>query len=423
MSCGKCRGHKEKSVKCLIAALDTVKQHALMMERDSEENARTIENLQARNEKLHKELDLLKDRQEFIIPAGKRRLLSLKMIKDDISPQPQSQDSLNVNIAISSIDLSDEDQEMKEDEIIAETQTNVPSPRKLQLPNRKPNIRNLKKQTSNVWISKPSNNAGVLPKLSLPHKSSNLKQTRLKFKAVQTSTTKNDLMEESSPSLSLKRSWPPRPLVQRTGNVGVLSADDLPTTSSRNITSKSTFEKKSMGTMDVLAEIMKDDDEDCSSALKQFEQDMIDQQKHRLSNRTKVEKATPVVKAVNTEPVSQPEIEVGNESTKLSQDTGKYLMKTKEEDTTDSEEEFPLPFLVKEEPELSAKDRFNIESTKLLQDKYLMETKEKDTTDSEEEFPRPFLVKEEPELSGKDLINFMGSILTVFGQQFKRKCT
>jgi len=29
MTCGKCRGHKERSVKCLLAALDTIKEHAL----------------------------------------------------------------------------------------------------------------------------------------------------------------------------------------------------------------------------------------------------------------------------------------------------------------------------------------------------------------------------------------------------------
>lgn len=29
MTCGTCRGHKEKSIKCLVAALDTIKEHAL----------------------------------------------------------------------------------------------------------------------------------------------------------------------------------------------------------------------------------------------------------------------------------------------------------------------------------------------------------------------------------------------------------
>ncbi|XP_017080962.1 uncharacterized protein LOC108114465 isoform X2 [Drosophila eugracilis] len=222
MTCGICRGHKEKTVKCLVAALDTIKQHALMMQRDSEENARTIENLQARNEKLHKALDLLKNRQESIIPAGKRRKLSPKKVVDDISPQPQSQNSLNMNIAISSIDLSDEDQEMEEDESIAETETTVLSPRKLKLPNRKPDIRNLENEQpnnvtagSNNWIRKTPKNSGVLTKLSLTHKSSNLhlKQTRLKFEANKTNTSEKDVIEES-PNLSLKRSRPPRSLMQ-----------------------------------------------------------------------------------------------------------------------------------------------------------------------------------------------------------------
>ncbi|XP_017080961.1 uncharacterized protein LOC108114465 isoform X1 [Drosophila eugracilis] len=424
MTCGICRGHKEKTVKCLVAALDTIKQHALMMQRDSEENARTIENLQARNEKLHKALDLLKNRQESIIPAGKRRKLSPKKVVDDISPQPQSQNSLNMNIAISSIDLSDEDQEMEEDESIAETETTVLSPRKLKLPNRKPDIRNLENEQpnnvtagSNNWIRKTPKNSGVLTKLSLTHKSSNLhlKQTRLKFEANKTNTSEKDVIEES-PNLSLKRSRPPRSLMQRTDNVSVLNADDSLTTSSSSIIkfSKSTFEMdmddfniecskqpmmpppatppglkinstsdsvviltpatqdiifvndtieeiNKLGTMDVLAEIMKDDDEDCSSALKQFEKDMIDQQKRLLPNHAKAEKTIPVAKAVKTEPVSQPEIDVGNESTKLSQDIEKYLMEIKEEESKELEEEFPRPLLVKKEPELSVKERFNIE--------------------------------------------------------------
>lgn len=121
------------------------------MQRDSEESSRTIEQLKIHNEKLHKALDLLKERQASLVQAEKRRKLLPTKIKDDISPQTQSQNSLNMNIAISNIDLSDEDQEVEEDESITETETTVLSPRKLRLPSRKPDIRDLENlQPSNV---------------------------------------------------------------------------------------------------------------------------------------------------------------------------------------------------------------------------------------------------------------------------------
>ncbi|XP_037718672.1 uncharacterized protein LOC119552859 isoform X2 [Drosophila subpulchrella] len=228
MTCGACRGHKEKSVKCLIAALDTIKEHALMMHRNSEESARTIEHLKAHNEKLHKALDLLKERQESMVQPEKRRKLSPKKIKDDISPQPQSQNSLNMNIAISSIDLSDEDLEMEEDESIAETEATAQSPRKLRLPDRKPDIRNRENvQPNNVpavatsWIRKTPKQPAVFTKLSLTHKSSNahLKQTRLKFEPNKTSNSEKDVIEDSpNLSTSLKRSRPQRSLIQSLQN-------------------------------------------------------------------------------------------------------------------------------------------------------------------------------------------------------------
>jgi len=130
------------------------------MHRNSEESDRTIEQLKAHNEKLHKALELLKERQESMVQAEKRRKLSPKKVKDDISPQPQSQNSLNMNIAISSIDLSDEDLEMEEDESIAETEATAQSPRKLRLADRKPDIRN----RENV---QPNNVPAVAIKLGL----------------------------------------------------------------------------------------------------------------------------------------------------------------------------------------------------------------------------------------------------------------
>ncbi|EDV52518.1 uncharacterized protein LOC6546070 isoform X1 [Drosophila erecta] len=426
MTCGTCRGHKERSLKCLIAALDTIKEHALMMQRDSEESAKTIEQLKIHNEKLHKALDLLKDRQRSLVQAEKRRKLSPKKIKDDISPQPQSQNSLNMNIAISNIDLSDEEQEMEEDESITETETTVLSPRKLRLPNRKPDIRDLENvQPNNIsavgnsWTRKTPKNQGVLTKLSLTHKSNNmhLKQTRLKFEANRTCTSEKEVIEESpNLSTSLKRSRPPRSLMQRTDNASVANADGSFTTTSNsavktinpsfqlemdefkmdgsesqimpppdtppglqiNNTSDSVVlltpatqdiifvndtpeDVSKLGTMDVLAEILKDDDDTCSSALRQYEKVMIDQQKQIRPTLPKVQSVIPVTKAVKIEPISQPETDIGNESTKLPEDIEKYLMDITEEDGKDSEEEFPRPILIKKEPELTVKERFNIE--------------------------------------------------------------
>ncbi|XP_070141146.1 uncharacterized protein CtIP isoform X1 [Drosophila kikkawai] len=435
MTCGTCRGHKERSVKCLIAALDIIKDHALMMQQASEESDKTIENLKAHNEKLHKALDLLKERQESmtLMQAEKRRKLSPKKPNDDISPLPQSQNSLNMNIALNSIELSDEDQEMEEDESITETETNsLRSPRKLKsLLNRKPDIRNLENvqpnslSTSNQnWISKTPKNPAVLTKLSLTHKGSalGLKQTRLKFESNKTSTSEKDVIEDS-PNLSSSKSRPSRSLMQRTDTVTASSAGDakLDVTSSSSLLQmpKPTFELEDdaefdmdsselplmpppatppflkmnstsdsvvlltpatqdiifvndtledhenvdkLGTMDVLAEIMKDDDDACSNALRQFEKKMIDQQKQNKPTPQAIQ----ITRPVKQEPISQPaEPDLGNESTKLPEDIEKYMMDIKDEDESkdsveEEEEEFPRPIVVKNEPELTLKERHNI---------------------------------------------------------------
>lgn len=194
------------------------------MQRESEESAKTIETLKAHNDKLHRALDLLKERQESIVQVEKRRKVSPKRKKDDISPLPQSQDSLNMNIAINSIDISDEDFEMEEEESIAETEPTI-SPRKLRLPSRKHDIRNLENmQPNNVstanqgWLRRTPKHSGVLTKLSLTQKGSNLnlKQTRLKFEGNKTSASEKDVIEESpNVSSTSKRARPPRSLLQR----------------------------------------------------------------------------------------------------------------------------------------------------------------------------------------------------------------
>ncbi|KAH8300521.1 hypothetical protein KR018_011070 [Drosophila ironensis] len=405
MTCGACRGLKEKSFKCLLSALDSIKAHALMMQRDAEESAKTIRTLQAHNKKLHLALDLLKERQESGNQAEKRRRVSPKKRRnEDTSPLSQGQSSLDMNIAINSIDMSDEeaemDPDMDEDETIAETESTA-SPRKLRLPNqRQPDIRNLENLQPNSlargsqnWFSKTPKNAGVLTKLSLTHKlgNSNLKQTRLKFEANKSNGSEKDVIEDS-PNISAKRSRPSRTLMQSNAAATVSSAGDAnlskmaqhlfemeddprpdppvspprlkfnetsdsvvlltPATQDIIFVNDSPPDVSKMGTMDVLAEVMKEDDDACSSALRQYERIMIDQQKN---TKPQDEPDVPSTQLIKEEPISQPE--AGNESTKMPEDIEKYLM----EDGGELEEEFPQPIAIKQEAKQSLKEQYNIE--------------------------------------------------------------
>ncbi|XP_017136124.1 uncharacterized protein LOC108151787 isoform X1 [Drosophila miranda] len=434
MTCGACRGRKDKGIKCLIAALDTIKEHALMMQHEAEEKDKTIGSLQAQNEKLHRAVDLLKERQESlaVLHDDKRRKVSPKKSKEDISPLPQSQSSLNMNIALNSIELSDEDTEEQEDESIAETEApSIGSPRKLRPHHRKPDVRNLENvQPNNVtsvsqsWLRKTPKNIGMMTKLSLTHRGSNLqfKQTRLKFDGNKASGSEKDVIEESpNPSPGSKRAPASRSLLQRTdiGNalnednfilsrsnsvnikntdpsfhmdvenfIGIDSLPDVslelpvmpppatpphlkidnssesvviltPATQDIIFVNDSSEDIKKIGTMDVLAEIMKEDDDACSSALLQYEKIMIDQQKHVQPNPQKVQTALAPVGAIKDEPITQPNEDHGNESTRLSEDIEKYMME--EDDSKESEDEIPRPIMVKDEPELTLKERFNIE--------------------------------------------------------------
>lgn len=118
-----------------------------------------------------------------------------------------------------------------------------------------------------------------------------------------------------------------------------------------------------MGTMDMLAEIMKEDDDACSNALRQFEKKMIDQQKLVENNPPKPSKASESISkahVIKEEPVSQFESDLGNESTKMPEDIEKYMMDIENEDSKESEEEFPQPIVIKEE-NLTFKDRYNID--------------------------------------------------------------
>ncbi|BFF97699.1 uncharacterized protein DMAD_06064 [Drosophila madeirensis] len=434
MTCGACRGRKEKGIKCLLAALDTIKEHALMMQLEAEESAKSIaslqtdnKKLQAHNEKMHRAVDLLKERQESqaIVHTDKRRKVSPKKLKEDISPLPQSQSSLNMNIALSSIDLlSDEDaEEQEEEESIAETEPpSTGSPRKLckRLYHRKPDVRNLENvQPTSVssenqgWLRKTPK---MMTKLSLTHRGSSLqlKQTRLKFDGSKASGSDKDVIEASpNPSPASKRAPASRSLLQRidTGNAlngdnSILSKSNIkrvepsfdmviddddaidsqplaslelpvmpppvspphlkmssssdsvvlltPATQDIIFVNDSSEDLAKFGTMDVLAEIMKEDDDACSSALLQYEQIMIDQQKQNQPKPT----VQTAARGIKNEPTTQPNEDQGNESTRFSEDIEKYMM---EEDDKESDDEIPRPIMVKEEPKLSLKERFDIE--------------------------------------------------------------
>ncbi|XP_022212855.2 uncharacterized protein LOC111067843 [Drosophila obscura] len=434
MTCGVCRGRTDNGIKCLIAALDTIKEHALMMQREAEENAKTIgnlqthnETLQAHNEKLHRAVDLLKERQA-VLHDDKRRKLSPKKSKEDISPLPQSQSSLNMNIALNSIELSDEEpEEQEEDESIAETEAlSTGSPRKLckRLPHRKPDVRNLENVQPNIvtnvnetWLRKTPK---MVTKLSLTHRGSSqqLKQTRLKFDGSKASGSDKDVIKDSpNPSPASKRAPASSSLLQRTDTGNALNEDNCllsrsniknvdpsfdmvvdeynvigsppvaslklpvmpppvtpprlkmnsssesvvmltPATQDIIFVNDSSEDINKIGTMDVLAEIMKDDDDACSSALLQYEQILMDQQKQIQTKPQTVQLALPSARTIKNEPITQQIEGQGNESTRLSADIEKYMM---EEDSKESEDEIPRPIIVKEEPQLTTKERFNIE--------------------------------------------------------------
>ncbi|XP_068148176.1 mRNA export factor GLE1 isoform X2 [Drosophila tropicalis] len=185
MTCGLCfdQGDATSTVKCLLNALESIKAHVLMLQKTYSNDAKTISNLQTRNEKLHKALELKQKQIDSRVISNIHvdKKMKFSPIKKTDSPLPQSQNSLNMNIAINSFKISPSDDELieDEDETIAETESATKrTPRKLCRRLEVKNVENVQPEIN--WMGKTPNSQS-LNKLSLTRRSSKLKQTRLQF--------------------------------------------------------------------------------------------------------------------------------------------------------------------------------------------------------------------------------------------------
>ncbi|KAH8410820.1 hypothetical protein KR222_011223 [Zaprionus bogoriensis] len=254
MTCPTCRDDAAQQSKCVLKALDTLKQHFQMMQDMCAENANKIKLLSQRNEKLHITVDLLQQQQleQRAKLSPKRRKLSPRKLQQEKIPRsaasteasPQlreSQDSLNMNIALQ---LDDEEEE----ETITETEPAI-SPYKPWSTRRKLNNRNCENLRPANSSSLPTPAAATaatamgtettadkqrlgkagktkLPSaktkmsLTLRSNSPRLKQTRLQF-----DNGKDKDVIESSPNLYLAlRQARTRSLLQRAANSSASSA-------------------------------------------------------------------------------------------------------------------------------------------------------------------------------------------------------
>ncbi|XP_017955634.1 uncharacterized protein LOC108650841 isoform X1 [Drosophila navojoa] len=436
MKCTACQGKSDATIKCFLKAMDTIKEHFLMMQGLCAEKEATISQLNTRNEKLHNALDLLRQGQEQRLKSSpKRRRLSPKkpQIKNNNTQKaqtspliPESQSSLNMNIAL----CSDDDEE----EIITETEPPI-SPYKPWKTRHKSSTRNCENEqptittttTATATASTTDANSpwlGKVPKDRLPmgktkmsltirSDSPRLKQTRLQFDAAKTNNTSSDKdIIDSSPNLysSLKQAKQSRSLLQRVDNNNVsdikpiadsaktpisnknpvfeMDDDDsffdlcpdpsasqpasglaLPSLSGTSDTSSvvlltpgtqdivfiddSITDNTSLNTMAFMEEAIKEDDKVSLTKLQEFEAELI---RKRQSEAAKVKPTADVVR-VKHEPLTELPTPFGNESTKLPAD---FEMDDDQEDADEEEEIFPRPIVVKQEPESSLKQRYNI---------------------------------------------------------------
>ncbi|EDW70460.1 uncharacterized protein CtIP isoform X1 [Drosophila virilis] len=430
MNCATCQGNSEQTTKCFLKALDTIKQHFLLLQGLCVEKANSISLLNKRNEKLHKALEMLRQGQEPSDKSSpKRRRLSPKKAKKqmsryssalvDASPMmPESQDSLNMNIALQPDD--------EEEEIITETEPAI-SPYKPWSTRRKLNTRNCENEqptsttttadTNCPWLGKVPKDKLPLGKtkmsLTLRGDSPRLKQTRLNFDGSKANSSACDKeVIESSPNLytSLKHAKQSRSLLQRADNNSALDIkttvksetkpnsnnkllfdmdDDesifdlcpdpsapqppsdlaLPPLSGTSDTSSvvlltpatqdivfiddSINEADTLNTMDFMEEAIKEDDKVSMTRLQEFEAKLIEKRKKEAA---KVKTNTKPI-SVKHEPLTELQNDIGNESTKLPQD---FDIDDQEEEEDEEEEIFPRPILVKQEPDMSVKERYNI---------------------------------------------------------------
>lgn len=392
------------------------------------ENTNTINLLNQRNEKLHNAIDLLQQQQEHRHKSSpKRRRFSPKksqakqqsrsnsLPETDSPKMPESQSSLNMNIALQPDD--------EEEETITETEPPI-SPYKPWITRRKLNKLNcenehpsstIKTYKKSDWLSKlPKDNLPIAKtkmSLTLRSNSPKLKQTRLHFDASKISKEGSDKeVIESSPNLycTLKQAKQSRSLLQRPDSSNVLDVNSTASTSTKNINKNhpvfemdeddSFFDlcpdpsvakspsgvlpplsgrsntssvvmlspptqeivfvddsidgtNQGLNTMDFMAEAIKDDDKVSMTRLQEYEAKLIKEQKMAAAREKST--APPNVKL---EQLTEQPSDMGNESTKLPADFDI------DEDEEELEEEiFPRPIVIKQEREPTIKEKYNID--------------------------------------------------------------
>ncbi|KAH8274519.1 hypothetical protein KR044_006097 [Drosophila immigrans] len=473
MVCAKCEGKSAQSAKCILSALDTLKAHFLMMQGVCEDNANTITLLKQRNEKLHNAIDLLQQQKRYVKCSPKRRRPSPKKPRFEKMPQtespkvPESQSSLNMNIALQSDD--EEDESITETEPPKSPYKPWPTRRKLiktNCENEQPEVIH-KTDTKTEWLSKLPKDKLPAPKtklsLTLRSDSPKLKQTRLQFDANATRNAGPDKdVIESSPNLysTLRHAKQSRSLLQRADNSNAFDAGSIASTSAKSVnenqpvfdmeeddsffdlcpdpsapkpvadlpslsgisdsgsvvmlpppTQEIVFIDDSieeanppLNTMDFMAEVLKADEKTSMAKLQEFEAKLIREQQKAATNVKMKEQQKPT-SSIQIEESKKPvtSTNINDQQMAPNKVTSKVPVKVKLEQLT-------------EQP-----SGMGNESTKLPED---FDMEEDDEAGEEEEiFPRPIVVKQEIEESLKEkynidceqcekFINFMSANMT-----------
>ncbi|XP_032599249.1 uncharacterized protein LOC6557505 isoform X2 [Drosophila grimshawi] len=115
-------------------------------------------------------------------------------------------------------------------------------------------------------------------------------------------------------------------------------------------------EANNLNTMAFMEEAIKQDDKVSLAKLQEFEADLIRKCQFEAANVKPIAiSAAKPAASVKQEPLTELPSDFGNESTKLPED---FDM---DDDEQEEEEIFPLPIVIKQEKQMSARDRFNID--------------------------------------------------------------
>ncbi|XP_030376625.1 uncharacterized protein LOC115625633 [Scaptodrosophila lebanonensis] len=415
MTCDKCKGDGESILICVESALEILRTHFQMQLSLSLEQTTLIRSLKQRNDKLNDAITLLQQRSTEVHLDKRRKLggspkkLDSPKLSESISPLGQTQDSLNMNIALTT--QNDEDDE---DEIIGESErlpTGSPC-RKLHSVRRKL----LKRESENMQPSDANLTTswlGKTPKAQRPllftktaknsqPQATKLKQMRLEFN--RSRCDKEQDVVEASPSWyakSLKQAKESRSFLHRTNkNVSTSTSEDrkkpisseptfdsddelffdfnspekqgvseapLPANDTLQIPSSNTSSVVLLtpATQDIIFVDDSSDDGrqlntldmiDSVTQLKVHEAKRIDMQKQQCQKRNvSVNRIEEQVTPPRIKEEPQTCNDMGNETTKLPEDI-ENLLDGEEEDTL---EEFPRPIAIKRE--LTLKERYNID--------------------------------------------------------------